>query len=93
MTFEKIIGNNVKAIRQIRGLSQTDLARRIGFHPAAISHIECGRRTPTLKNLMKILCALEVTPESILGKPQNIKPLKKENFANDIIVKCLRSQQ
>lgn len=57
----------LKEIRSNRKLSQTDLAKKIGLLPSAISHFETGRRSPRLLNLWKLCKALNVTPNELLG--------------------------
>ena len=61
---------NGKAIRTYRlsqEMSQADLAKATGLLPSAISHFECGRRTPSLKNFCKLCKALEVPPSILLN--------------------------
>ena len=38
--------NKVKGVREERGLTQVELARRIHIHPSNLSSIENGRVTP-----------------------------------------------
>ena len=37
-----VFGNRLKEIRKRRGLSQVELARRLGLHQSLISQYECG---------------------------------------------------
>ncbi len=59
------IGNGIKNIRKIRGISQGDLAERINISPSSLSQIENGIKRPTAKNLKKICDALNV-PEALI---------------------------
>ena len=52
---------HLQQIRQSKGLSQTDLAKRTGLKPAAISHFETGQRKPSFGNLIKLADALSVS--------------------------------
>jgi predicted transcriptional regulator len=45
--------------RTEKGLSQEELARKIGTRQSAISRLESGRYNPTLKALQKIAQALD----------------------------------
>lgn len=53
---------NVKALRQQRGLNQTDLAKRVGVTQAYIAMLEKGNNVnPTLALLTKLAKALKVS--------------------------------
>ena len=58
---ERTIGNNVQMYRQIRELSQVDLANRIGATAGTLSHIEKGTSEPSLDILYSIADALNVS--------------------------------
>ena len=64
------IGENIKRLRQAtridRTMSQTDLAAKTGLKPCAISHFETGKRTPSVKNLVKLAEALGVTLDDLV---------------------------
>lgn len=53
------IGESVKAIRQARGITQDELAKRIGVTRSQISNIEKGRRGTSLERLNEIAEALK----------------------------------
>jgi transcriptional regulator with XRE-family HTH domain len=55
------VRKRIKAIRLKKKLSQGDIARTLGVHPAYISQIERGERNPTLANIEKIAGALGVS--------------------------------
>ena len=57
----------LRELRTKRRMSQTDLAKKTGLMPSAISHFETGRRSPRLLNLWKLCKALNVTPNELLG--------------------------
>lgn len=54
------IGENVRFYRNLRGLTQTSLARRVEVAPAYISQIEANQRVPSLKVTRKIAEILEI---------------------------------
>ena len=58
----------LKMVREQEGLTQVELAAKTGLHPSAISHFESGHRTPSLKNLVKLADALDVTTDCLLGR-------------------------
>jgi transcriptional regulator with XRE-family HTH domain len=56
----------LREVRTARALSQSALAIRIGKHPTYISHLEVGKRLPSLNTLFEIAEALDVGPTSLL---------------------------
>lgn len=50
----------LRAIRQQLGLSQAEVARRVGCRRASVSHWECGRQQPSLAMLPRLALALGV---------------------------------
>lgn len=57
------IGSNIKTIRQIKGMSQEDLADAMGVTQAYISIYECGQRKPGEDVLNKIAKELGVSAD------------------------------
>lgn len=64
----KAIARNVKDFRTHFGLSQTELATIMKVNQAAVSHIECGKRTPSAETLVKLSDALGFSVDAILGR-------------------------
>jgi transcriptional regulator with XRE-family HTH domain len=60
-----VVGNNVRTLRESRGLSFEDLARRAGMTKSGVWMIEQGKSSPTMTSLEKIARALS-TPVSEL---------------------------
>lgn len=58
-----MIGEKIKALRKTRGLTQEQLAEKLGVQRATISNYEIGRRSPHLKELEKIASILGVSLE------------------------------
>lgn len=57
----------LKHARMDRGLRQDELADLSGIHKTAVSHFESGRREPCLANLVRLVNALEVSADDLLG--------------------------
>ncbi len=53
-------GEVLKAIREKRGLTQGELAAKVGVHWVTISRIETGARNPSMPLLVKLAKALKV---------------------------------
>jgi transcriptional regulator with XRE-family HTH domain len=60
--------DRLRAARQLRELSQSELAEKAGLQPSAVSHFETGRRSPSFDNLKALSDALEVTTDYLLGR-------------------------
>jgi len=63
--INKEVGFNIRRIREKRGLSQEELAALAGLHRAYVGQIERGEKNIGLKNLQKIVHALEVNIEDL----------------------------
>jgi len=63
-------GQRLVSAREMRGLSQTELARRAGLQPAAIGHFERDRRKPSFANVRALAKALEVSSDYLLGRTE-----------------------
>ena len=66
------IANQLKIARGFRRLSQSELAKMAGLEPSMISHFECGRRSPSLKNLRKLTEALRISADFLIGLDDDI---------------------
>jgi len=75
------LGRSIKLCRTNRGLSQEDLARRVGLSASYISLIEKGDRDPAVSTADKIASALGV-PISLLtflaAEPGELKGVPEE---------------
>jgi transcriptional regulator with XRE-family HTH domain len=61
MDMRKLVGRNVKRIRQDRCLTQEELAECSGFSQQYISGLEQGRRNPTIVSIYELATALGVS--------------------------------
>jgi len=61
MDVRKLVGRNVKRIRQEKGLTQEQLAEVSGFSQQYISGLEQGRRNPTVVSIYELATALGVS--------------------------------
>jgi len=61
------IGQRVRNLRRTEGLTQSELADRVGISASFLGHIERGTRVLSLETLMALCAALSVTPNDLLG--------------------------
>lgn len=61
----KNFSNLIKAKRELRNLSQQDLANMCGMTRATIMHIESGNQRVFLEQALKIASALAITTEEL----------------------------
>jgi transcriptional regulator with XRE-family HTH domain len=67
MDMRKLVGRNVKRIRQQKGLTQEQLAEISGFSQQYISGLEQGRRNPTIVSIFELATALGVSHMDLVG--------------------------
>jgi transcriptional regulator with XRE-family HTH domain len=60
-TIQKRFGERIRSLRQLRNLSQEELAFRAGIHRTYLGGIERGERNPALKNINSLADALNVS--------------------------------
>jgi transcriptional regulator with XRE-family HTH domain len=63
----KSIGSNIKALREKRNLTQTELADKIGMTRGMIQKIESNKTVLTITTFISICHALKYSPNSILN--------------------------
>ena len=76
------IGENIKAFRSIKKLSQKEVALTIGIDQAQYSRIESGKVEPTVSSLKKIADALGISVGDLFS---DVKPVDINSFDADLI--------
>jgi transcriptional regulator with XRE-family HTH domain len=59
-------GDRIRVRRLLLGLSQRQLAERIGMHDTNVGAIERGERNVSLANILKLAYGLECAPGQLL---------------------------
>ena len=62
----KVFGESLKNYRKERNISQEEFAFRAKLDRTYISGLECGKRNPTLKILVRLANALNMQPSELL---------------------------
>lgn len=70
---------NLRQYRIARGITQTELARRLNFGRSTIAMYEAGEREPNFETLTKISMILDVSPSDLLGKKEESSPAMTED--------------
>ena len=64
--LQHIVGQNLRAYREARDLSQEAFAEVLGIHRTYMGGIERGERNLTLKSVEKIAARLDLKPLALL---------------------------
>lgn len=62
----RALGARVQMVREAVGMSQADLAKRIGYSRPSIVNIEVGRQRISLHQIEQIAAALSSSPKHML---------------------------
>jgi transcriptional regulator with XRE-family HTH domain len=76
MDYKKRLAKLIKTYRNLRGLTQQNVADKIGMAQTQYNVYEAGDKSPNFINLEKIIKALEIPLEKIF----EIKPIGDETF-------------
>jgi transcriptional regulator with XRE-family HTH domain len=66
--LQRIVGENLRAYRLARGLSQEAFAEMLGFHRTYMGSIERGERNLTLRSVERIAALIEEEPLALLQR-------------------------
>lgn len=78
---KRIIGINIKCLREALGLSQVDFSHLVGVSPGTITNIEYGRASNNLSTIERILVFFNLEVDALLNQEISI-PL---NFRETIL--------
>ena len=81
-----MLGERIGAMRRSRGMSQAELARRLGISPSAMGMYEQGRREPSAQTLVALSRELGVSTDFLLtGKSAALE----EDPLPDLLRQCV----
>ena len=90
-------GRRLAAARKARGLSQRDLAKRIGISNRMVAYYEAQAKRPPADKLADIAAVLNVTADELLGtqpltaqQPRNSRLWKRLQVVNKLPPKAQR---
>ena len=70
-TPSELFQERLRAARELRKWSQSELAEKAGMPPSSIAHFESGSRKPSFDTLRRLANALEVTTDYLLGRVED----------------------
>lgn len=68
-----VAGDRIRKLREREGLTQLDLANRIGINNSVLSRIEAGKRPVEDNEMNSFADFFEVTTDYLLGRTDNPK--------------------
>lgn len=80
--FYKKIGENIKAKRRERGLSQEGLAKAVGLKRPSMSNIEKGRQNILLHTFCDIVDTLGASANTLLPERQPVEPMQMPDLTS-----------
>ena len=63
----KLFGERVKMMRNLRGFTRSEFAKKLGVSTALVSAYEVGKREPSMKNLIALTQILNIGADWLLG--------------------------
>lgn len=80
-------------LREAKGWTQLELARKSGVSNATISDIECGKKIPNLTTLQKIANAFNLEMSDLLSYQVNINNESENDTDNNKCINLLTAKQ
>ena len=87
----RIIGNRIRRARELRGMSQTQLAKEIGTSPSQISMVEADQSGTSLRSAMAIAKTLNISMDYLVGWVDEATPTREIVF--DLRTKIARIRE
>ena len=84
----ELISRRIRELRIEHGMSQAQLADRVGTTMPYINHIEKGRKKPSLEMLISIAVALDVSIDVLLHGNQVSQQFSCSLEINDLLADC-----
>ena len=60
-----LLGNRIRDARKECGLTQKELAKQTGLSTKTVQDVEKGRKNPTYETLMRLICRLGISPDTV----------------------------
>ncbi|WP_410069945.1 helix-turn-helix domain-containing protein [Anaerostipes sp.] len=87
------IGENIREIRKLKGMTQKELGNKLGISQSAINQFENNKTAPKLQTIEKLAIALEVSMYDILKRGAEYYQQTGVNLDINIIKNALHSNE
>lgn len=77
----------IKELRIKAGISQRELAQKLGYFPQAISRYESGQGEPNVETLIKLANFFNVSIDELVGRETDTINLKYLNESESYLIK------
>jgi transcriptional regulator with XRE-family HTH domain len=78
------VGERIKELREKRGWSQREFAKRLGISYSVVNRMELGKRPVDDHELAKIADLFDVTTDYLLGRSDSVYTKDEKEFLEDI---------
>jgi transcriptional regulator with XRE-family HTH domain len=65
-----LVGPRLRKVRELRGITLTDVAERTGISKSTLSRLENGQRRPSLELLLPLAQVYRVPLDDLVGAPE-----------------------
>lgn len=95
LAMEETFGQKLRALRRAAGITQRELAERVGVDFSYISKLENDRLSPPAADTVVEICkALDVTPDELLAASGKMPPqVQRSIVSSPAAIQFLRSAQ
>lgn len=77
--LSRIIGDRIRRLRKQKGLTQQELAEKVGMEYTMIGRVEQGVRNLTIEGILKVAEALDADANYILAQKKKKTPLTEKD--------------
>ena len=74
-----IIGSRIKEARLKKKMSQEQLGAILGVSKVSVCGYEKGTRTPTMENFLQLIEILDLEPDYVLGRDNEVRSEKNRD--------------
>jgi DNA-binding XRE family transcriptional regulator len=71
-TAEELFGQVLREVRKTRSLSQEELAFESGYHPTYVGQLERGKKSPSLRAIIRLAKALDTPGSELLRRVETL---------------------